>query len=69
MDNGQFKEMYKNRRIKLMNQFQDGIAMINFASGAPDPLLYDKNLPYSDTSDNEPTYLILRAFEELECLL
>ncbi len=39
-------EMYTRRRQRLMEQMGEGVALVNSAGAAPDPLLDDKNLHY-----------------------
>ena len=52
-------QRYTNRRKRLAEQIGDGIALINSAGVAPDPLLYDKNLFYLTGINDKNAYLIL----------
>jgi len=53
------KELYKNRRKKLMGQMDGGIAMICSAGMCPDPFLFDKNLEYLTGRKNKEDILVI----------
>ena len=57
--NENLAQMYKNRRQRLTEQIGSGLALINSADTAPDPLLYDKNLLYLTGLDDKKAVLIL----------
>ena len=52
-------EMYAERREKLMEQMGEGLALINSAGSAPDPLLHDKNLYYLTGLTSKKAVLLL----------
>ncbi len=51
--------MYSRRRQRLAEQIDQGIALVNSAGPAPDPLLYDKNLRYLTGLDSRQATLLL----------
>lgn len=54
-----FAAMFKARRIRLAEQIDSGIALIQSAGVAPDPNLFDKNLRYLTGTDSRQAILLL----------
>lgn len=59
MNSDQLAEIYRDRRRRLAKNLGEGIALINSAGVAPDPLLYDMNLKYLTGLSSKEATLVL----------
>jgi hypothetical protein len=51
--------LYTGRRQRLAEQIKEGLALISSPGVAPDPFLFDRNLPYLTGLDSRKAILVL----------
>jgi hypothetical protein len=59
MENADLANIYRRRRSRLMQQMDQGVAIVSQAFGAADPYLNDKNLEYLTGVKDRDTILVL----------